>query len=45
MVIHQTHVMVETPIGTTECANCWACICHSPDNVFEEPCEETFKID
>lgn len=45
MVIHKTHVMVETPIGTEECAHCWSCICHSPDKVFEEPCKETFKID
>lgn len=45
MVIHETHVMVETPIGTEECAHCWSCICHSPDKVFEEPCKETFKID
>ncbi|ALY08666.1 hypothetical protein CAPNMURICA_66 [Arthrobacter phage CapnMurica] len=45
MVIHETHVMIITPIRTEECADCWACTCHSPDNVFEEPCKRTFKID
>jgi len=45
MVIHETHEIVDTPIGTEECALCWACKCHTPDTVFEEPCKETFKID
>ncbi|ASD52312.1 hypothetical protein QCN32_gp69 [Arthrobacter phage Niktson] len=45
VVIHETHVMIITPIGTEECRDCWACKCHSPVIVFEQPCRQTFKID
>jgi hypothetical protein len=45
MVIHETHEMIVTPIGTEECALCWACKCHTPDTVFEEPCKRTFATE
>lgn len=28
--VHETHVMMPTPLGTYECQLCWACTCHRP---------------
>jgi hypothetical protein len=34
-VVHESHVMVETPVGTEECVDCDLCLCHSD---LTEPC-------
>lgn len=31
--IDVSHEMVGTPIGSSECQNCWACTCHHADEL------------
>jgi hypothetical protein len=28
-VVHESHVMVDTPIGSEECEDCDLCLCHA----------------